>query len=373
MPSKNKAKGKAAAKEEVSEAKETSETAVEATEATNDSVQDGARGEPSKETQPERQECESQADIIQNVLEKLGLSSSDIKPEEKVETLCVILNETLKENVKMKETVANLTGQLEKNDMTKAALQKLCDALKTQVTLKDEENNLKLQEETQKRIEIAKNFESTMAELTKLIEEHSKHNTSLREENTTMAKRLEELLMEYEKRETKISSIKEEFELKSQLYEAQLAKAKIEKAEQNADFNKERLLLQKELLESHKDLQVMLQKEDNMKEQIELYAAQYNDLSKGVDDKKSNFGQFKNQMDKMNKRLKNLEADTTMWKDKFEESNEIVIKLNSKLSEANRDLESTKKKLGAMEKLNRTLASERAALKKEKNTTENGT
>ena len=60
--------------------------------------------------------------------------------------------------------------------------------------------------------------------------------------------------------------------MRSQLYDAQLAKAKIEKAELNADFNKERLLLQKELLESKKDLEVMLQKEDNMKEQIELYA-----------------------------------------------------------------------------------------------------
>ena len=63
--------------------------------------------------------------------------------------------------------------------------------------------------------------------------------------------------------------------MKEQLHAAQLAKAKIEKAELNADFNKERLLLQKELLESKKDLEVMLQKEDNMKEQIELYAGMY--------------------------------------------------------------------------------------------------
>ena len=107
----------------------------------------------------------------------------------------------------MKDTIANLNGQLEKHDMTKAALQKLCDALKAQVHLKDEENTLKLQEETQKRIEIAKNFETTMGELTKLIEDHSKHNQTLKEENITMAKRLEELLQEYEKRENKIASV----------------------------------------------------------------------------------------------------------------------------------------------------------------------
>jgi len=382
MPSKNKSKGKTTSKEEVSETKGASEDAVETTEeaaAENVADADGAKAESPKETPKEApketpaSEPQSQAEVIQTVLEKLGLSSTDIKAEEKVETLCVILNETLINNVQMKDTIANLNGQLEKHDMTKAALQKLCDALKTQVHLKDEENTLKLQEETQKRIEIAKNFETTMGELTKLIEDHSKHNQTLKEENVTMAKRLEELLQEYEKRENKIASISEEFNLKEQLHAAQLAKAKIEKAELNADFNKERLLLQKELLESKKDLEVMLQKEDNMKEQIELYAAQYNDLSKGTDEKKSNFGQFKSQVDKMNKRLKNLEVDSSMWKDKFEESNEIVVKLNSKLSEANGDLESTKKKLVAMEKLNRTLASERAALMKEKNGTQNGT
>ena len=101
-----------------------------------------------------------------------------------------------------------MNGQLEKNDMTKVALQKLCDALKTQVSLKDEENNLKLQEETQKRIEIAQNFEATMNELTKLIESHSSHNTSLRTENAEMTKQMEALLQEYEKREGKISSVR---------------------------------------------------------------------------------------------------------------------------------------------------------------------
>ena len=100
-----------------------------------------------------------------------------------------------------------MNGQLEKNDMTKAALQKLCDALKTQVSLKDEENNLKLQEETNKRIEIAQNFEATMNELTKLIESHSAHNTSLRTENAEMTRQMEALLKEYENREGKISSV----------------------------------------------------------------------------------------------------------------------------------------------------------------------
>ena len=100
-----------------------------------------------------------------------------------------------------------MNGQLEKNDMTKAALQKLCDALKTQVNLKDEENNLKLQEETQKRIDIAKNFETTMNELTKLIETHSSHNSALRDENNTLSTKMKELLKQFEAREGKLDMV----------------------------------------------------------------------------------------------------------------------------------------------------------------------
>lgn len=136
----------------------------------------------------------------------------------------------------------------------------------------------------------------------------------------------------------------------------------MEKAELSADFSKERLEMQKEILEAKKNIDILLTREENLKEQVELYAAQYENLSKGVNDKKNNMGTFKTQMDHMNKKLKVLETDTAIWKEKFEESNEVVKKLNASKAEADRDLESTKKKLAAMEKLNRALQSERSTL-----------
>merc|ERR1711953_324020 len=407
MPSKNKSKGKAnqeveskassaeaVALAEPVEATEAIEATTEATiEATTEvapmatsieadpkveatieatTINDSNEEKP-KESTSKAEPNESPEDIVKNILEKLGLASSDIKPDDKIDTLCVIFKQTLTENVQLKETLVNMNGQLEKNDMTKEALQKLCDALKTQVSLKDEENNLKLQEETNKRIEIAQNFEATMNELTKLIESHSAHNTSLRTENAEMTRQMEALLKEYENREGKISSISEEFRLKSQLYEAQLAKAKIEKAEIGADFNKERLKLQKDLLEANKNIEILVSREENMKEQVELYAAQYDELVNGVDDKKKHFGQFKKQMDTLNKRLKTLEMDSSMWKEKFEDSNGVVVKLNASKADADMELEQTKKKLAAMEKLNRTLTAERSQLLKgKKEATENG-
>jgi len=159
-----------------------------------------------------------------------------------------------------------------------------------------------------------------------------------------------------------LSQLSEEFRLKTQLYEAQLSKSKVEKAELSADFSRERLEMQKEILETKKNIDILLTREENLKEQVELYAAQYESLSKGVIDKKNNMGNFKTQMDGMNKKLKVLETDTAIWREKFEESNDVVKKLNAAKAEADRDLESTRKKLAAMEKLNRALQSERSTL-----------
>ena len=146
------------------------------------------------------------------------------------------------------------------------------------------------------------------------------------------------------------------------MYEAQIAKAKVEKAELNADFNKERLELQKQQLEAKKNIEILLTREENLKEQIELYASQYDSMVKGVNDKKTNVGTFKTQVDNLNQKLKTLQSDTTMWKEKFDESNEVVVKMNTAAANSGIELEATKRKLAAMEKLNRTLQAERTKL-----------
>lgn len=341
---------------EPSEAVEATEVAPEVKEASEAVTQEESTDTPN--TKPEM----TQTEIIAEVLDKMGLGSEDMSMQEKLDALCLIFKHTITENAQLKDTLSNTNGQLEKNDMTKAALQKLCNALKAQVNLKEEENNLKLQEETQKRIDIAKHFEATMGELTKLIETHSSHNKALREENISMASKLQELLRDFDGRDSKVKYIAEEFRLKSDLYEAQLAKAKVEKAELNADFNKERLELQKAQLESKKNIEILLTREDNLKEQIELYASQYESMVKGTNEKKTNVGTFKTQVDNLNKKLKTLESDTTMWKEKFDESNEVVVKMNTAVANSGIELEATKRKLAAMEKLNRTLQAERTKL-----------
>ncbi len=63
-----------------------------------------------------------------------------------------------------------------------------------------------------------------------------------------------------------------------ELYEAKLNKAKLERAEMSTDFTKERLELHKSLVEAKEHIEILLKREDNMMEQIDLYKQQATEL-----------------------------------------------------------------------------------------------
>ena len=158
--------------------------------------------------------------------------------------------------LRYKEASRNIVDQLDKNEQTKEALQKLCKALKTQVDLKCEEGELKLKEETQKRVDCTTSFQNVITDLSGLVEKHNGHNKSLQQENQALANKLRELLETHEKREEKIEHLRTEFSLQAQLFEAQIAKAKLEKTEVTANFNGERIELQKKILEGEQQVRI---------------------------------------------------------------------------------------------------------------------
>ena len=64
--------------------------------------------------------------------------------------------------------------------------------------------------------------------------------------------------------------------------------------------------------------------------------------------------------------------DTAEWKAKFEDSQELVKKMNYQNLDREKELEGAKRKLLAMEKLNRHLSQERTNLLKQVDEFENG-
>jgi hypothetical protein len=115
--------------------------------------------------------------IIEDVLQRFQLAS--FSTEAKLNGVCLMFNESCKENIKsesvltiysmyiffslrLKDELKNMLAQMEKQEQTKEALKNLINALRNQVTLVREEGELKLKEETQRRIDCSKKFEDTM-------------------------------------------------------------------------------------------------------------------------------------------------------------------------------------------------------------------
>merc|ERR1719384_2186490 len=119
-------------------------------------------------------------------------------------------------------------------------------------------------------------------------------------------------------------------------------------------------------------MMLMMKREDMLKEQIEIYQQQYSDIEKNIGGTSKNFQYFKKEIERVTNELKRVEVDTAEWKAKFEDSQELVKKMNYQNLDREKELEGAKRKLVAMEKLNRHLSQERTNLLKQVDEYENG-
>jgi len=222
-----------------------------------------------------------------------------------------------------------------------------------------------LRRRPKKRVDCTTSFQNVITDLSGLVEKHNGHNKSLQQENQALAGKLRELLETHEKREEKIEHLRTEFSLQAQLFEAQIAKAKLEKTEVTANFNGERIELQKKILEGEQQLMLMVNRENLLKEQVELYQQQYSEVEQNIGGTTANFQHFRKEIERVTKELKKVERDTDEWKAKFQDSQELVKKMNYQNLNREKEMEGMKRKLAAMEKLNRHLSQERTNLLKQ--------
>merc|ERR1712181_19487 len=228
-------------------------------------------------------------------------------------------------------------------------------AYKKQIDLVREESRLRLEEEMAKRSENMGGYNTTMTDLSNLLE-------TQRAQNAQMASKMGELVGETEKRDEMVKGLHEEAQLQIVLLQHQVQKAQIEKAEIKADMTKDRLELSQDLLlerERGKNLEETVRL---LKEQAEIYQLQMEELQAGGASNSKSFNHFKTQIDKLTKSMTQLEKDTANWRQKYEVSSSQVKKMNTSAMERESEVVSLKKKLESMVKLNKTLSQERTTL-----------
>jgi len=295
---------------------------------------------------------------VEGILAKIKNDTS-MGEEEKVNTLCLLLQKIIEENHLLKSEMVMIAEQMDKSNQAKNAVSKLNQAYKKQIELVKEESDLKLQEEAVKRAEAVCSYQNTMGELATLLETHTGQNSRLRDENVGMAEKMKTLVEESEKREKQIESRLIEYQLQIKLLEHQVTKANLEKAEIKADLTKERLEIMQELGIERERSSNLEETVRILKEQASIYQSQLDDLSTGAGTNTKSFQHFKVQIDKLTKQMCELDRDTHQWREKYEMSSQQVKKMNVQSLEREKEVGQLKKKLESMIKLNKTLSEER--------------
>merc|ERR1712183_368960 len=281
---------------------------------------------------------------------------------EKIDTLCLLLSKFVEENGVLKNEVGIMLEQIKKHNAAKETLKAMNEAYKRQVDLVKEECELRLKEEQTKRQDNMGDYSSTMEELSGLLETQSGQNSKLLTDNTNLGEQMSKLIGETQKREDQFVRIQTEYGLQIKLFEAQLKKAQLEKAEVKCEMTQERIDLAKEL-ETERGRNSNLERTvTNLREQLDIYEKQSSELSQGVGNNAKQFQHFKTQSDKLTSTMTTLEKETSQWREKSELSAKQVQKMNQVAMEKDKEVAGLKKKLEGMVKLNQALSSERSEL-----------
>ncbi|MCI4395877.1 hypothetical protein PGIGA_G00197180 [Pangasianodon gigas] len=324
-----------------------------------------------------------------------------ISPEEKLEMVLRKYAELLKEQrdeqgeLKLLQKRQGLLVkqrdqlQLEHSQgiLARSKLESLCRELhKHNMTLK-EDMLQKCQEDERKRAEITSHFQNTVVDIQAQIEHHSNRNNKLCQENSELANKLTSIIQQYEKREESLEKIFKQKNLQQQLSDAKLEEANLRLKEAEEKHKREKEYLLKEAIEKTKKcftmkeqelqlkkqllthaaewkLQVKELKEQNtvMQAQLVLYSQKFDEFQATLAKSNEVYAAFKQEMEKMTKKMKKLERESNVWKIRFESCSKALTDMIEERSEKGKELELFTVKIDKLETLCRALQEERKVL-----------
>lgn len=244
---------------------------------------------------------------------------------------------------------------------TKSKLEQLCRELQKQNRLIKEESLAKIKEEEEKRNVTQAKFQKSLNEIQAVMNENNEKNQQLKDDNADMAKKFKFILEQYELRDQQMDKMNKQMELVTQLNEAKLAKANMETAAEKEKFLAEKEIIITELTKVKKQLKDLQMVEVHLREQVNMYSDKYGEFQDSLKKSQNIFVGYKGDMEKMSKKIRALEKDSTTWKNKWERSNAALIDLMSEKQVRDEHIMKTARQLFQLQKLCRTLQNERTA------------
>ncbi|NWI93104.1 TXLNB protein, partial [Pitta sordida] len=246
--------------------------------------------------------------------------------------------------------------------LARSKLESLCRELQRHNKNLKEETIQRAREEDEKRKEITNHFQGTLSEIQAQIEQQSERNMKLCQENTELAEKLKSIIDQYELREEHLDKIFKHRELQQKLVDAKLEQSQEMMKEAEERHQKEKEYLLNEAAEWKLQAKMLKEQETVLQAQITLYSERFEEFQKTLAKSNEVFATFKQEMEKMTKKMKKLEKDTATWKSRFENCNRALLDMIEEKAMRSKEYECFLLKIQRLENLCRALQEERNEL-----------
>ncbi|XP_049885841.1 gamma-taxilin [Pectinophora gossypiella] len=300
---------------------------------------------------------------VTNVDEKLSLVCKKyMESTEEIKKMQFYIKQSDKRYAVVLKQKEHLQQEFNKTVLVKSKLENLCRELQKQNKAIKEESLLKIREEEERRKETQTKFQSTLSEITILLQQNNEKNVKLRDDNISMSEKFKSIVQQYQLREQQVDKMAKQMALESQLSDAKLQKSNLEH-----QAEKERLVAEMEQLKvtvaQYKAKVMELQgTESALKGQLAVYTDKYDEFQNALVKSNQVFGGFKEQMELMSKKIKKLEKESLSWKKKWETSQTALLDMCGERQTTEERVAATTRQLQHMQSLCRTLQAERTVL-----------
>lgn len=246
--------------------------------------------------------------------------------------------------------------------LAKSKLEGLCRELQKQAKLVKDECLVRIRDEEEKRREVASKFQTTLLDITAVLEENQARSLQLKEENAQLAQRLKALIEHYDVWEKNVDTVLQQKDLQVQVAATHLARVQAQLEQERHSWAIEKQLMMKQVTESQRQTAELASRESNLREELSSHANKYEEFQGALAQSNNLFRSFKQDMDKMTKKIKKLEKETTQWKLRWESSNKALADLTAEKQSRDKELLAAQQRVITLEKLCRALQMERNEL-----------
>ncbi|KAH8381934.1 hypothetical protein KR009_001088 [Drosophila setifemur] len=321
-----------------------------------------AREEKQKEQKLEElvlkslEECPSSEDKVKLLLQR------QVESEKNVSQLAGelrVLQRHMEAQQREKEQVQR---DLNKSVLMRDKLQEVCREQQRIIKSVKNESLLQIKVEEERRKESQNKFQLSLNDVQKSLSKNNEENIKLRDYNIEMTKKLKLLAEQYQTREQHLEKLNEQVQLEAQLHQAKLNKCQVEAAMEKEILSKENQIGLEKLLQAQRAIKDLTEREQQLKEQLDIYTAKYDDFQQSLQKSNAVFGSYKVELEKMSKHTKKIEKEALGWRQKYEKANAMVIDLATEKQLTTQHTDRLQKQIQQLQKLLRALQLERTTL-----------